>query len=433
MDKQYNLTPKIGQYLDLHMLLKILNFYEKGELYDGNELLKAKIDLLSKTYMVAYATEEYQRLHNTKEEPEEMTKQKEMLMERHRVLLSRPFLGLFSEERKPELLKINQENNWTLSFLQTTYNVTNEDVNSLYELAKFYFEVGQYPKAIELLRYFRAISNADPEKHSSALWGKLAAEILMANWEEAFTDFEKLIELVESPSLSSVKQLQERVYLAHWSLFGLFQRTNFLDLLLGNEGYIRAIQIKAPWLLRYLSIAVIVRKQHLKELVELVEIEHINYSDPIVDLIYFLYIKFDFDAAEKQLDLCRPILEQDYFISGMEETKTLKDDFLEAAKLAICESFCKVHSTIDIGMMATKLGKSNSESERWIVNLIRNSKFDAKIDSAKNQVIVSSRIPNIHDQILEKTKALYVRAGTSATNVERMKLQQRTSKKEDLS
>jgi len=74
-------------------------------------------------------------------------------------------------------------------------------------------------------------------------------------------------------------------------------------------------------------------------------------------------------------------------------------------------------------MMSEKLGKTNDESERWIVNMIRNSKLDAKIDGAKNQVIVQSQVPSVYQQLIEKTKSLVLRTNVLANQIERTKVQ----------
>ena len=44
-------------------------------------------------------------------------------------------------------------------------------------------------------------------------------------------------------------------------------------------------------------------------------------------------------------------------------------------------------------MLATKLNLSADDAERWIVNLIRNAKLDAKIDA--KEVIIS--LLNVHE------------------------------------
>jgi len=176
-----------------------------------------------------------------------------------------------------------------------------------------------------------------------------------------------------------------------------------------SERFLPAIQTQTPWILRYLSMAAILSKTHLKEVVTVVEQEIPNYSDPIIDFIRSLYIKYDFVAAEQKLEECRAVLAYDYIVNGSADVKGLVDQFIQMGRTAICEAYCKIHSTIDIGMMAAKLGKDNQASERWIVNLIRNSKLDAKIDSANNRVIVQSQVPCVYEQLIEKTKTLMLR------------------------
>lgn len=57
------------------------------------------------------------------------------------------------------------------------------------------------------------------------------------------------------------------------------------------------------------------------------------------------------------------------------------EDFIENARLFIFETFCRIHQCISIKMLAEKLNMTPEEAERWIVNLIRNARLDAKIDS----------------------------------------------------
>jgi len=376
--------------------------------------------------MVTYTAEMYQKLHNS--EPADVAGRKEELMKTLNELQSRPLLGLFNDNRVAELEQLVAEGNWNFVYLQSYLKITQDDVNSICELAKFYYEIGQYDRSSSLLRRFMDL-NEDPQREATALWGKIASDLVMSKWDDVLDDFAKLETLIESSGVAPIKQLQQRIWIAHWSLFTFFQiprkETFYLDLCLGSDKYNQVVSIKAPWLLRYLSIVAIIHKHRLKEVVQLVEQESANFSDPITRFVYALYSKFDFKAAEHELSLCAAVLEQDYFVSTAPATDgvSLKDRFLEGGKLAICEAYCKIHSTIDIGMMAKKLGKTNEESERWIVNLIRNSKLDAKIDSAKNQVIVSCQVPNAYQLLLEKTKSLTLRAGVLSSNAEKNKTQ----------
>ncbi|CAH8384715.1 unnamed protein product [Eruca vesicaria subsp. sativa] len=59
-----------------------------------------------------------------------------------------------------------------------------------------------------------------------------------------------------------------------------------------------------------------------------------------------------------------------------------------------------------MGVLAEKLNLNYEEAERWIVNLIRTSKLDAKIDSESGTVIMEPTQPNVHEQLVNHTKAL---------------------------
>ena len=52
----------------------------------------------------------------------------------------------------------------------------------------------------------------------------------------------------------------------------------------------------------------------------------------------------------------------------------------------IFETFCRIHQCISIEMLAQKLNMKPTEAERWIVNLIRQAKLDAKIDSQQGKL-----------------------------------------------
>ena len=65
------------------------------------------------------------------------------------------------------------------------------------------------------------------ERVLSALWGKLAAEILMQQWETALDDLTKLKEIIDANTFAPIlQQLQQRVWLMHWALFVFFEHEN---------------------------------------------------------------------------------------------------------------------------------------------------------------------------------------------------------------
>jgi len=419
----YDLTPKIGEYLDPHLLLPVLNFMQDQELYPAVEIQRAKMGiLLEKTNMVDYAGDIYEQIKpDALDFPDiDMDQKKQELIAKLSDVTGKchKFIALRKDEK---LRHFMTENQFNAPYLEEHHGITKEDIDAIYYYAKFQYECGKYDLAIDFLDPFRVL-NRDPHKDIMALWGKLSSEILMSKWSEAEHDIGQIRDAIETLSTSPLKQLQHRLWLIHWSLFVYFHRPNgavaLLDFFLGNERYLRAIELKAPWILRYLTVAAILTKHRLPELVKMVKQESANYSDPITEFIRYLYVKFDFDSAEKELEKCENVLESDYFVQ-----KRIVPEFMNNARLAICEVFCKIHSTIDIAMMSKKLRLSMEESEWWIVNLIRAAKLDAKIDSARNTVIVTSQAPSVYQQLLDKTNTLSLRADALASIVDRGKIQ----------
>ena len=65
------------------------------------------------------------------------------------------------------------------------------------------------------------------ERVLSALWGKLAAEILMQNWEAALDDLNKMRDIIDQNTFAPLLvQLQQRTWLMHWSLYVFFNHEN---------------------------------------------------------------------------------------------------------------------------------------------------------------------------------------------------------------
>jgi translation initiation factor 3 subunit E len=119
-----------------------------------------------------------------------------------------------------------------------------------------------------------------------------------------------------------------------------------------SPSYINTIQTNCPWILRYLAAAVITNRskgrnsnqyqKQLKDLIRIVRQEGYEYSDPVTDFIKALYIDFDFEEAQKKLGETEEILKNDFFLLGA------ADQFVDAARHLISESYCKIHQRIDI-------------------------------------------------------------------------------------
>eukprot|EP01116_Phalansterium_solitarium_P003557 TRINITY_DN14378_c0_g1_i1.p1 TRINITY_DN14378_c0_g1~~TRINITY_DN14378_c0_g1_i1.p1 ORF type:complete len:479 (-),score=131.36 TRINITY_DN14378_c0_g1_i1:279-1634(-) len=413
----YDLTQTISPYLDRHLVFPLLEFLDGKNTYSEVDLLKAKLDLLDKTNMVDFAMDIYNKLHNTDTPPADMKAHRDVVVARLKQLQQEAGPMLRVIENRELLSRLRQDKTFNLQFLQENHEVTPESLEALYKYAKFQFDCGNYAGAAEYLFHFRAL-NTNPERNFSALWGKLAAEILMQNWDEALKDLGALRELIDAKSFTPpLVQLQQRTWLIHWSLFVFFNHANGVNLIVDlfmQDRYLNAIQTTCPHVLRYLTTAVIINKKRrniLKDLVKVIQQEAYTYRDPITEFLEALYVNFDFEEAHIKLRQCDQVLQSDFFLVAT------RNDFIENARLYIFETYCRIHQKIDITMLAEKLGMEVAEAERWIVNLIRNARLDAKIDSKDNHVIMGTQYPSVYQKVIEKTKGLSFRSYQLATNL----------------
>lgn len=297
-------------------------------------------------------------------------------------------------------------------------------VNALYDYGQFQFRCGDYQSAADNLYKFRVLST-DNDKVAAATWGKLASDILTANWESAMEEVGKVKESIDSRLYNNPRaQLDQRTMLAHWALFPLFNhegsRDGVLDLLL-SANYINTIQINCPWILRYLAVAIVTgrgrsrnssaHQRQLRDLVRYVRQEEYEYRDPITDFVSSLYISFEFDEAPRALARAEALCRADLFLA--EST----DLFLDAARHLICESYCKICSRFYIRDLSEKLGLNPDEGEKWIVNLIRDTRLDAKIDAQAGVVTINHPPSNVHQQVVEKTKGVFFRTTVMSSAV----------------
>ena len=68
-------------------------------------------------------------------------------------------------------------------------------------------------------------------------------------------------------------------------------------------------------------------------------------------------------------------------------------------------------------MVAEKLNKTPDEAERWIVNLIRNARLNAKINSEEKYVVMQSKYPSVYQRMMERTKNLQYTTYVLADNL----------------
>jgi len=205
--------------------------------------------------------------------------------------------------------------------------------------------------------------------NTGAAWGKFAAEILSGNWDGAMEELNNVKDIINdrvSPQLAysflisqtyadPTIQLYHRTWLIHWSLFPFFNTPNGREQLCElffSPTFINSIQTSSPWIVRYLTAAVVtsqLRKRNtnayqkqVRDLVKIIKQETYQYTDPITEFVNALYVDFDFELAQRKLVQVETVLKSDFFLAS------LADEFVECARHLISEAYCRIHQVIDI-------------------------------------------------------------------------------------
>lgn len=414
--EQYDLLPKMISNLDRHLIFPLIQFIfgpdEKQTVQDK----KVKLELLKATNMADYVGNLHAEINGLAQPADEYTKKREEVLRKREQFDedTKKVLDLLDDETVVSNLRSDKTAN--LNYLKDNHGVTPDMVERLYEFGQFAYSCGDYDRAAELLYRFRILST-DNEKISEATWGKFASNILVTDWEAAMEELVKIKDGIDTRLFNNpLAQLQHRAWLIHWSLFPFFNHEAARDTLTElyfSPAYINTIQTNCPWILRYVAAAVITNRnrsrtsnqyqKQLKDLIRIVKQEGYEYNDPVTDFVKALYIDFDFEEAQKKLGEAEEVLRRDFFLVAT------ADAFVNSARHLISESYCKIHQRIDIKDLSTRLGLSQDEGEKWIVNLIRDTRVDAKIDYQAGTVVMNHPPQSVYQQVIERTKGGFFR------------------------
>eukprot|EP00535_Pseudo-nitzschia_heimii_P008852 CAMPEP_0197188438 /NCGR_PEP_ID=MMETSP1423-20130617/17788_1 /TAXON_ID=476441 /ORGANISM="Pseudo-nitzschia heimii, Strain UNC1101" /LENGTH=510 /DNA_ID=CAMNT_0042640263 /DNA_START=178 /DNA_END=1710 /DNA_ORIENTATION=- len=483
--EEWDLTSKNSCYLDRHMMFPLLEYLDgliEGDKisYSSKDVAAARLSLLRPTHMVDYAVDIYKSVHGESAEiPQEMEEQKSEVFRQLEELQSgcKPLTDICdNEEEKSKLISSGK---WSLAALSQDVDskITPEVLETYRKTAKFQFECGDYQRARDMLEIYISLLAKSPapenkneeddaddykshNKQSNekkedignpaiyylksvdakllqVLWGRLACEILVEQWEAANVALDAvkaaLEALVSSKRMSAIEALSERTWLLHWSLFVYWNNSakgglEQLVELFHTERYKQAITTNAPHLLRYLTAAVLLCKRRItkkaavgsnaearrlmKNLINVMQ--DCDYTDPIVEFVNCLCVKFDFESAQTKLQECEKVLEADFFLCKQTGL------FMEEARVFVFENYCRIHNKIDLEALGEKLAMDEDEAERWIVDLIRNADLDAKIDSKEGCVVMGGAVQSVYEQVMERTRDLNVRSATMSQNLSKL-------------
>ncbi|GAA6005391.1 eukaryotic translation initiation factor 3 subunit E [Rhodotorula paludigena] len=444
-DPSLALLARMLPHLDRQLVLPLLDFLESREKYAHDDVLRAKIDLLGdgKTNMVTFV-ESLKRELEGKDEGEEVEGAAEFRKREQEVVKSLNELQAQAKEvmdiiSNPEVVSaLRQDKQHNLTYLKENHGVSLEQINFLYKFGQFQFSIGQYGGASDYLYHFRVLST-DSQLVLSAMWGKLASDILEGSWDAALEELNNLREHIDQRGAAGpggpLFSLQQRTWWLHWSLFVYYNHPNGRELLLEswlNQNLLNTIQTAAPWLLRYLVAAVVISRKStlrqagpasagnsarsreaVRDVVRALGQEQYQYHDAVTEFLRKLYGEVDFEGAREEMSRCDAAeLDDDFFLEAH------KGDFVENARYLVSEAYCKIHHRIDIGELSDRLGLSREEGERWIVDLVRDARLDAKIDLKENIVQMNHADTPVYQSVIEKSRGLLFRSQAMASAIE---------------
>lgn len=278
----------------------------------------------------------------------------------------------------------------------------------------------------------------------SSHWGKLASDILTGDWERALEELKLLREFIDTsrPDEGGHEAvLQKRTWLLHWSLFVWFNhpegREGLVEMFF-STAYLNTIQTTCWWLLRYLVTSLIITRRStrvyvvqtpanasssttkltptaaLQDITKILQQEsHRIGSDPILKFVHELYCNFNFEAAQQELKKAQEVAKNDFFIGDH------ADEFIESARFLVSEAYCRIHQRVDIADLSNRLNMTKEEGEKWIVNLIRDTRADAKIDFKEGMVYMNQTNSAIYQTVIEKTRGFTFRTAAMGQAMDR--------------
>ncbi len=84
--REYDLTPKLSEYLDLHLILPLLDFLENCQIHPADEVKAARLEIIQPTNMLDYTIEIYKELHKGANVPAELEERRDLVFTRLDVL-----------------------------------------------------------------------------------------------------------------------------------------------------------------------------------------------------------------------------------------------------------------------------------------------------------------------------------------------------------
>jgi len=313
-------------------------------------------------------------------------------------------------------------------FPDTTEPYTKEELEYALRYARAQFDVGNYPESEKVLG---ALVNLfeDDEQTINVLFGKVFSEILNDNFAQAHEDIKILKDKVgsEREKATPMVALASRIQLLQATLYLTLKNKvtdDSLELMtdmFSKEYFLNALQLACPFMIRYIISSYLLLKSYAKfDLNKLIALlpyfqpDVAKYQDCLSQFVLALLEDFDFKKAKEILKRFKKELQGDYFLDEH------IDKIINNSQTIFFEVFCKIYRKIEIKMVAEFLEKDIEQAEVWIVNLIRNADFEAKVDPSTGVIHLTSQRMTVYERVLNKTRDILPRTNILINNITRI-------------
>ncbi|CRH00384.1 eukaryotic translation initiation factor 3, subunit 6, putative [Plasmodium relictum] len=456
---QFDLTSKLCSYLDPHMIQIILLWLKENKIHDEAEI-DSSLNLLNDNCEKEVISIENEFTNGNRGVISNCLDSLEVEIEEFQQVMNDyrndQMNKIGGNVEKKSIASLREWSNLNVSDKNKTYTFSDNIDDKILKLSRYYYQKKDYQKSKQhLLLYILNISEiviniSDSPKMRTCYWGIISNiinsffqhinndEYLFCKNEEdkvilneeivneinvCVETIIKLSHLLNKEKVTKNEIILQRSWLIHWSLIlvfhffmyvtyvkNIYPKNNSFSMLQDwfiDEKNLSILNLICPHIIRYYCVYAIFnrnRKDHFELILNTLNFLKSKYTDAFTSLLISIFIDYDFNMAQKCISEIGSLCDRDVFLFK------LKPYIEEQSRFIIFETYCRIHKSINIDMIANKVNLSRDDAEKWIVNLIRNAKLDAKIDSEKNCIEISTTPPNLYQQVIDKTQNLIMRS-----------------------
>ena len=259
--------------------------------------------------------------------------------------------------------------------------------------------------ALYLLYSIKVFIGENPEQISEVFF-KIAKNIdkLKTIYDSSFkkTDFDS----VDKVQVDFKEILLYRGYLVHWALFLIkFNYTLFLDTLFDDK-YFSLVESTFLYLFKYLIVFSIINssRKNINKLRDAIlkKKNFINeHKDCFITLLENILVNFNLKDAMKNLEDCKTVMKNDYFLYEYIE------QFCKKTKELILENHLILNECINIDDIKFLYNDNEDETKRNLISFIEYFYPKAKIKEEGKKIIYEVDDEEINNYYKIKTEDLY--------------------------